>query len=268
MCGPRASCTPSRGGLSHATPLGDGRARLTPGVVSPLTGGFPHISPTSGLRSRKTGGCVSPPPLGQRETRPCDSLSSWPWGLTPRCHKAWARRSYRGGEASGQSHKAVTASGDRGVWLSWRHPCRHREDDSVGRDRVLPASQVVRAPHPGVGRPYLTRLPALCHHSQADPTRAAFPTGNPVVSSKTPESSANTHTNNWCGRQRQAANTTQRSEAQHLLASLGGVRDCSAVPLRYAHRSPFLNPQGEPRKRAKNRCQTRATAAAGGMPKT
>jgi len=40
----------------------------------------------------------------------------------------------------------------------------------------------------------------LWHHSQADPTRAAFPTGHPVVSSKTPEVSAKTHTHNWCGR--------------------------------------------------------------------
>jgi len=62
----------------------------------------------------------------------------------------------------------------------------------------------------------------LWYHSQADPTRAAFPTGHPVVSSMTPEVSANTHTHNWFGRQRQAANTTQRFEAQRLLASLGG----------------------------------------------
>jgi len=62
----------------------------------------------------------------------------------------------------------------------------------------------------------------LWYHSQADPTRAAFPTGHPVVSSKTPKVSAKTHTHNWCGRQIQAANTTQRCEAQRLLASLGG----------------------------------------------
>jgi len=69
-------------------------------------------------------------------------------------------------------------------------------------------------------------LPRLLHqmwyHSQADPTRAVFPTVHPVVSSKTPEASAKTHTHNWCGRQRQAANTTQRCEAQRLLAFLGG----------------------------------------------
>ena len=111
-------------------------------------------------------------------------------------------------------------------------------------------------------------VPGVWHHSQADPTRAAFPTGHPVVSSKTPEASAKTHTHNWCGRQRQAANTTQRFEAQRLLASLGGVRDCSAVPLRYTHRSPSLNPQGDPRKWAKTWGQTRATPAAGGVPKT
>jgi len=65
-------------------------------------------------------------------------------------------------------------------------------------------------------------LAPLWYHSQADPTRAAFPTGHPVVSSKTPDVSAKTHTHNWCGRHRQAANTTQRCEAQRLLASLGG----------------------------------------------
>jgi len=47
-----------------------------------------------------------------------------------------------------------------------------------------------------------------------------------------------------------------------------GVRDCSAVPLRYTHRSPSHNPQGDPRKWNKNRDQTRATPAAGGVPKT
>jgi len=108
----------------------------------------------------------------------------------------------------------------------------------------------------------------MWYHSQADPTRAAFPTGHPVVSSKTPEASAKTHTHNWSGRQRQAANTTHRCEAQRLLASLGGVRDCSAVPLRYTHRSPSLNPQVDPPKWDKNRGQTRATPAAGGVPKT
>jgi len=108
----------------------------------------------------------------------------------------------------------------------------------------------------------------MWHNSQADPTRAAFPTGHPVVSSKIPEASARTHTHNWCGWQRQAANTTQRCEAQRLLASLGGVRDCSAASLRYTHRSPSLNPQGDPRKWAKNGGQTRATPAAGGVPKT
>jgi len=47
-----------------------------------------------------------------------------------------------------------------------------------------------------------------------------------------------------------------------------GIRDCPAVPLRYTHRSPSLNPQGDPQKWAKNRGQTRATPAAGGVPKT
>jgi len=111
-------------------------------------------------------------------------------------------------------------------------------------------------------------LHQMRHHSQADPTRAAFPTGHPVVSSKTPQASAKTHRHNWCGRKGQEAHTTQRCEAQRLLASLGGVRDCSAVPLRYTHRSPFLNSQRDPRKWAKNRGQTRATPAAGDVPKT
>jgi len=35
-----------------------------------------------------------------------------------------------------------------------------REDDTVGRDRVLPASRVVRVPYPRLGRPYLHRFPA------------------------------------------------------------------------------------------------------------
>ena len=111
-------------------------------------------------------------------------------------------------------------------------------------------------------------LHQMLYHSQADPTRAAFPTGHPVVSSKTPEASAKTRTHNWGGRQSQAANASQRCEAQRLLTSLGEVRDCSAVPLRYTHRSPSLNPQGDPRKWAKNRRQTRATPAAEGVPKT
>ena len=81
------------------------------------------------------------PSLGQRETPPCDSPSACPWGLAPRRHTAWDRRVHRAGEASGQSHKAVTASGDRGVRLFWQHPRRNREDDTVGRDRVLPASR-------------------------------------------------------------------------------------------------------------------------------
>jgi len=69
-------------------------------------------------------------------------------------------------------------------------------------------------------------LPLLLHqvwqHRQADPTWAVVPSMRSVVSSKTPEASAKTHTSNWCGRQRQAANTTQRCKAQRLLASLGG----------------------------------------------
>jgi len=49
------------------------------------------------------------------------------------------------------------------------------------------ADDTVAPSHPVTG---------LWYHSQADPTRAAFPTGHPVVSSKTPEASAKTHTHN------------------------------------------------------------------------
>ena len=108
----------------------------------------------------------------------------------------------------------------------------------------------------------------LWHHSQADPTRAAFPTGHPVVSSKTPEVSAKTHTHNWCGRQRQAANTTKRCEAHRLLASLGGFgtallsrSDIPTCPLPSTLRGTLASGP-------KNRGQTRATPAAGGVPKT
>jgi len=37
-------------------------------------------------------------------------------------------------------------------------------------------------------------LHQVWHHSQADPTRAALPSGHPVVSSKTPDASAKTRT--------------------------------------------------------------------------
>ena len=56
-----------------------------------------------------------------------------------------------------QSPPAVTG----GLDSRGRFPCRHRGDGSVGRDRVLPASRVVRGPHPGVGRPYLPGSLAL-----------------------------------------------------------------------------------------------------------
>jgi len=70
--------------------------------------------------------------------------------------------------------------------------------------------------------PPATMSQAMCKHRHADRTGAVVPSVRSVVSSKTPEASAKTHTHNWCGRKRQAANTTQRCEAQRLLASLGG----------------------------------------------
>jgi len=130
------------------------------GRVTPDRGFPPYLPHIRTRVPRDRGRCLATPPLGQGEAQPCDSLSSCPWGLAPRRHTAWDRRVHRAGEASGQSHNTVTASCDRGVWHSWRHPRRHREDDAVGRDRVLPASRVVRVPHPGVGRPYPPRFPA------------------------------------------------------------------------------------------------------------
>jgi len=65
-------------------------------------------------------------------------------------------------------------------------------------------------------------LHQMWQHRQADPAGAVVPPVLSVVSSKTPEASAKTHTNNWCGRQIQGANTTQRCAAQRLIASLKG----------------------------------------------
>ena len=137
------------------------RSRLMPGPVSPLTGCFPHISPTSGLASRGPGGGVSPPPPRPRgEPPPWDTLSACPWGPAPTRHTARDRRVHRAGEASGQSHKAVTATvtgrfGSPGGTLVVT-----RGDDTAGRDRVLSASRVVRVTHPRMGRPFLPRFPA------------------------------------------------------------------------------------------------------------
>ena len=87
--------------------------------------------------------------------------------------------------------------------------------------------------------------PPLWHHRQADPAGAVVPSVRSVVSSKTPEASAKTHTHNWCGRQRQAANTTQRCEAQRLLASLGGSGPL-CCPAQIYPPVPVSQPSGGP----------------------
>jgi len=85
------------------------------GSVTPDRGFPPHIPHLRARVSRDRGRCLATPSLGQGGTLPCDSLSACPWGLAPRRLKAGDRRVHGAGEASGQSHKAVTASGDRGV---------------------------------------------------------------------------------------------------------------------------------------------------------
>jgi len=115
--------------------------------VTPDRGFPPHIPHLRARVSRDRGRCLSTPSLGQGETLSCGSLTACPWGLALGRHTAGDRRVHRAGEPSGQSHKAVTASGDWGLDLLGRHPCFHGEDDPVGRDRVLPASRVVRGPH-------------------------------------------------------------------------------------------------------------------------
>jgi len=116
-------------GLSHATPLGgcyvtghDPYPAHAGGRVTRDRGFPPHIPDLRARVSRDRGRCLATPSLGQGETLPCGSLSACPWGLAPRRHTAGDRRVHRAGEPSGQYHKAVTASGDRGSRLSWSVP--------------------------------------------------------------------------------------------------------------------------------------------------
>jgi len=145
-------------GLSHATPpggccvTGHDRPRLMPGSRVTPDRGFPPPIPHLRARvSRDRGRSLATPSLGRGETLSCGSLTACPWGLALARHTAGDRRVHRAGEPSGQSHKAVTASGDWGLDTLGRHPCWHREDDPIGRDRVLPVSRVVRGPHPRGG---------------------------------------------------------------------------------------------------------------------
>jgi len=108
-------------GMSHATPLegyyvtGQDRSPAhAGGRVTPDRGFPPHILHLRARLSRDQGRCLATPSLGQRGSPPCVFLSACPWGLAPRRHTAGVRRVHRAGEASGQSHKAVTASADRG----------------------------------------------------------------------------------------------------------------------------------------------------------
>jgi len=110
--------------------------------------GFPPLIPHLRARiSRDRGRCLATSSLGQGQTLSCGSLTACPWVLALWRHTARDRRVHRAGEPSGQSHMAVTASGDWGLDPLGRYPCCHREDDPVGRYRVLPASRVVRGPH-------------------------------------------------------------------------------------------------------------------------
>jgi len=118
------------------------------GRVTPDKGFPPHIAHLRARVSRDRGRCLATPSRGQGETLSCGSLTAFLLGLSLGRHTAGYRRVQRAGEPSSQSHKAVTASGDRGLDPLGRHPCCHREDDPVGRDRDLPASRVVRGPHP------------------------------------------------------------------------------------------------------------------------
>jgi len=83
------------------------------------------------------------------------------------------------------------------------------------------------------------------YHSQADPTRAAFPTGHPVVSSKTPEVSAKTHTHNWCGWQRQAATRHSVVRLNVYLPPSGGS-GLLCCPAQIYPPVPFPQPSGGP----------------------
>jgi len=92
------------------------------GRVTPKRGFSPQIPHLRARLSRDRGRCLATPSLGQGETLPGGSLTACPWGLAPGRHTAGDRRVHRAGESSGQSHKAVTASGDWGPRLSWSVP--------------------------------------------------------------------------------------------------------------------------------------------------
>jgi len=121
------------------------------GRVTPDRGFLPHIPHLRARVSRDRGRCLATPSLGQGETLSCGFLKACPWGLALRRHTAGDRRVHRAGKPSGQSHKAVTAIGDWSPDPLGRYSCHHREDDPVGRYRVLPASRVVRGPNPRGG---------------------------------------------------------------------------------------------------------------------
>jgi len=121
------------------------------GRVTPERGFPPHIPHLRARVSRDRGRCLATPSLGQGETLSCGSLTACPLGLALGRHTAGDRRVHRAGQRLGQSHKAVTASGDWGLDPLGRYPGCHREDDPVGHYRVLPASRVVRGPHPRGG---------------------------------------------------------------------------------------------------------------------
>jgi len=121
------------------------------GRVTPDRGFPPHIPHLRARVSRDRGRCLATPSLGQGETLSCGSLTACPWGLALGRHTAGDRRVHRAGEPSGQSHKAVTASGDWSLDPLGRYSCCHQEDDPVERYRDLPASRVVRGPHPRGG---------------------------------------------------------------------------------------------------------------------
>jgi len=121
------------------------------GRVTPDRGFPPHIPHLRARVSRDRGRCLATPFLGQGETLSCGSLTARPWGLSLGRHTAGDRRDHRAGEPSEQSHKAVTASGDWGLDPLGQYLCCHREKDPVGRYRVLPASRLVRGPHPRGG---------------------------------------------------------------------------------------------------------------------
>jgi len=119
--------------------------------VTPDRGFPPHIPHLRARVSWDRARCLSTPSLGQGEILSCGSLTACLWGLALGRHTAGDRRVHPAGEPSGQSHKAVTASGDWSIDPLGRYSCHHLEDDPIGRYRVLPASRVVRGPHPSGG---------------------------------------------------------------------------------------------------------------------